>query len=584
MNNTILQQANVAFTIDKNFNNKTEMMADTSVYPGRFVMVKYCEAALDYKTRHDLENGSSTSSEDEETYKNNYSKDQTEGYIKSYDRYVFKRVMNDYEEICCVHPMDNSTYSDAVIEMENLNIKNGTGRNSLQQKIFAEATGLNSFAANTGTAAGDYSSAFGQNTRTTADNQFVCGKLNLDDSSALFAVGNGQPGGLNNAFTVYKTGGVTIGEPNGVKGYDVSGLDQEYKTTYIQILNSKKVPVMSETTAWVFSGGKTLEYPVRTDITEGNLDICVFSQSALWNSDDKILFIKGEAGSDTFSVADNSLSIGEGNFINGKNSIVIGTSNVVQSDNSFSAGQQNELKSAYSFSLGRNNKDMCTSQESSILLGDNLISYDVGAQTVVGQYNKQIGAEFVVGSGSSEENRKNSFVVQGVGVFAPEVTLDDFYVRNDSSLRTNIPTDKLLITREMLIDIAHPIGSYYWSSKATTPADLFPGTNWVQIKDRFVLAAGDEYSVDQPDGGAETHKHDQGTLEALIGSATQDPLTIAFVQSNKQAKDDNAYVVTGKSYSSNPTTRSHNTKILGETSSTSSMPPYTIAYCWRRES
>lgn len=39
-------------------------------------------------------------------------------------------------------------------------------------------------------------------------------------------------------------------------------------------------------------------------------------------------------------------------------------------------------------------------------------------------------------------------------------------------------------------NIAHPIGSYYWSSNNTNPSTLFGGT-WTQIKDRFVLAAGD---------------------------------------------------------------------------------------------
>lgn len=40
---------------------------------------------------------------------------------------------------------------------------------------------------------------------------------------------------------------------------------------------------------------------------------------------------------------------------------------------------------------------------------------------------------------------------------------------------------------------AHPVGSLYWSSKDTNPSTLFGGT-WTQIKDKFVLAAGDTYS------------------------------------------------------------------------------------------
>lgn len=50
---------------------------------------------------------------------------------------------------------------------------------------------------------------------------------------------------------------------------------------------------------------------------------------------------------------------------------------------------------------------------------------------------------------------------------------------------------------------AHPVGSYYWSSESTDPSTLFGGT-WEQVKDRFVLAAGDSYAVGAT-GGEATH-------------------------------------------------------------------------------
>lgn len=42
--------------------------------------------------------------------------------------------------------------------------------------------------------------------------------------------------------------------------------------------------------------------------------------------------------------------------------------------------------------------------------------------------------------------------------------------------------------------LAYPVGSYYISSVATSPATLFGGT-WVQVRDRFILAAGSSYSA-----------------------------------------------------------------------------------------
>ena len=52
-----------------------------------------------------------------------------------------------------------------------------------------------------------------------------------------------------------------------------------------------------------------------------------------------------------------------------------------------------------------------------------------------------------------------------------------------------------------LLNLVYPIGSIYWSSNNTNPATLFGGT-WTQIKDRFILAAGDYYSNGATGGGA----------------------------------------------------------------------------------
>ena len=44
-----------------------------------------------------------------------------------------------------------------------------------------------------------------------------------------------------------------------------------------------------------------------------------------------------------------------------------------------------------------------------------------------------------------------------------------------------------------LLNLVYPVGSIYWSNNNTNPASLFGGT-WTQIKDKFILAAGDSYS------------------------------------------------------------------------------------------
>ena len=44
-----------------------------------------------------------------------------------------------------------------------------------------------------------------------------------------------------------------------------------------------------------------------------------------------------------------------------------------------------------------------------------------------------------------------------------------------------------------LLNLVYPVGSIYWSSNNTNPGTLFGGT-WTQIKDKFILAAGDSYT------------------------------------------------------------------------------------------
>ena len=49
---------------------------------------------------------------------------------------------------------------------------------------------------------------------------------------------------------------------------------------------------------------------------------------------------------------------------------------------------------------------------------------------------------------------------------------------------------------------AHPVGSLYWTSSTENPNKTFGGGTWSQIKDRFVLAAGDSYKQGVTGGSA----------------------------------------------------------------------------------
>lgn len=49
---------------------------------------------------------------------------------------------------------------------------------------------------------------------------------------------------------------------------------------------------------------------------------------------------------------------------------------------------------------------------------------------------------------------------------------------------------------------AHPVGSLYWTSKNENPSVTFGGGTWAQIKDKFILAAGDTYENGGTGGAA----------------------------------------------------------------------------------
>jgi microcystin-dependent protein len=79
---------------------------------------------------------------------------------------------------------------------------------------------------------------------------------------------------------------------------------------------------------------------------------------------------------------------------------------------------------------------------------------------------------------------------------------------------------------------AHPVGSLYWTSVNENPAVTFGGGTWVQIKDKFILSAGDTYSNGATGGSATvtlstneipSHSHSftpSGTVQ--VGNHTHD--------------------------------------------------------------
>lgn len=154
-----------------------------------------------------------------------------------------------------------------------------------------------------------------------------------------------------------------------------------------------------------------------------------------------------------------------------------------------------------------------------------------------------------------------------------------------------------------IANIVYPIGSLYFSMNNTSPAVLFGGT-WEQIKDRFLLAAGDKYDSGTTGGNA-NNSH----IHIVNGSVGNHTLTVAEMPSHVHPAyiDVNfsaAYTGNNNSWKQNLVypnqvsnynnsyynipqggNQPHNHPFSGSTqtpSDTNNMPPYLAIYIWKR--
>lgn len=185
---------------------------------------------------------------------------------------------------------------------------------------------------------------------------------------------------------------------------------------------------------------------------------------------------------------------------------------------------------------------------------------------------------------------------------------DDFNTHWEQVLANDDPSAYPSV-KSMLLDLIYPVGSIYWSKNATNPSNLFGGT-WVQIKDKFILAAGDTYKINTTGGAAyhtlsiselPTHSHGVGTLAVnghfeirhsngggTVAAGANNAITC---ENNNGSKVWNSAIQIvaqsgtldivklnakdGKGFTGNTATK-------GDSSPHNNMPPYITAYCWER--
>ena len=145
---------------------------------------------------------------------------------------------------------------------------------------------------------------------------------------------------------------------------------------------------------------------------------------------------------------------------------------------------------------------------------------------------------------------------------------------------SNITNTSSSVTIEQLLDLVYPVGSIYMSEQNTSPETLFGGT-WVQIKDTFLLSAGDTYSAGSSGGEAShtltiaempTHDHrisqnSPTTSSSAYTFSTFNAIVSSWYKENDGLDRKSWHATTAMSGNSQP----HN-----------NMPPYYTVYMWKR--
>ena len=144
---------------------------------------------------------------------------------------------------------------------------------------------------------------------------------------------------------------------------------------------------------------------------------------------------------------------------------------------------------------------------------------------------------------------------------------------------TDLPLDAETVKGKTILEQTYPVGAIYISTNSTSPASLFGGT-WQQIKDTFILAAGDTYTAGAT-GGEVTHqltvnempqhRHSTavwgGTIVASSLASSGWGARPSISMNAATARLDTPYLYTDYEGLS----QAHN-----------NMPPYLVAYVWKR--
>ena len=153
-------------------------------------------------------------------------------------------------------------------------------------------------------------------------------------------------------------------------------------------------------------------------------------------------------------------------------------------------------------------------------------------------------------------------------------------LKNELEESINNLDTKITEFQNTFLNLVYPIGAIYLSLNNTNPGTLFGGT-WEQLKDRFLLGAGDSYSVGST-GGAATHTLTVNEMpnHRHIGIGIDGVYVFGWDKGN----------FTGTNWMTQLNQNDKNiadrvqTGYTGGSQAHNNMPPYLTVYMWKRVS
>lgn len=141
--------------------------------------------------------------------------------------------------------------------------------------------------------------------------------------------------------------------------------------------------------------------------------------------------------------------------------------------------------------------------------------------------------------------------------------------------------------KQLIFEMTHPIGSIIYTSNSANPSTYLGGGKWTQIKDVFLLAAGDTYEAGNTGGEAE-HTLIEKELPIVDGTFAVDVVpqhatngvtghaygTIQYTISSSKKGAAGSIINSGTQYG-------YGFK-FGNNEPHNNMPPYKAVYIWER--